>query len=204
MDDGRLREVYDDFASAYWIDSFVSDRLGGVAGLRRDLLAGLGGRVLDLATGTGQNAAHLGAAEAVVAVDLSPAMLARAQSRFVREGITVAPALASAGDLPFRDGAFDAVTSALSTCTFPDPVRALQEMARVVVSEGEVLLVEHGRSRVEGVARFQDRRAARHAAKAGCRWNQSPVALARAAGLQVVDVDTRRWGVFVAIRARPV
>jgi ubiquinone/menaquinone biosynthesis C-methylase UbiE len=54
--------------------------------------------------------------------------------------------LADAESLPFSDSTFDVVVSSLSTCTFSDPVIALQEMGRVCGPKGQVLLLEHGRS----------------------------------------------------------
>jgi ubiquinone/menaquinone biosynthesis C-methylase UbiE len=48
--------------------------------------------------------------------------------------------------LPFEDESFDTAVSSLSLCTFPDPVRALRQMARVCRADGRILLLDHGRS----------------------------------------------------------
>ncbi|NIN33964.1 MAG: methyltransferase domain-containing protein, partial [Gammaproteobacteria bacterium] len=88
-----------------------------------------------------------------------------------------------AESLTFADNSFDTVVSALSTCTFPDPIAALREMNRVCKPTGQILLVEHGRSSLRPLAHYQDRNAHAHYEKsAGCRWNQEPDQLVMAAG----------------------
>ncbi len=88
--------------------------------------------------------------------------------------------------LPFRNNNFDTVVSSLSTCTFPNPVAALEEMARVCRVGGKILLLEHGRSDHERLGRWQDRHADKFAEPLGCHWNNEPLELARNAGLKVL------------------
>ena len=76
-------------------------------------------------------------------------------------------------------------------------------MARVVRPGGPLLLLEHGRSRVGWIARFQDRVADRHYEQAGCRWNQDVHALLADAGLRVEAMRSRTFGVFTAVIAGP-
>jgi len=59
-------------------------------------------------------------------MNLSREMLAIAQTRASRLQMNVSFLLADAEVLPFSDKSFDTVVSSLSTCTFPDPVAALQ------------------------------------------------------------------------------
>jgi ubiquinone/menaquinone biosynthesis C-methylase UbiE len=108
-----------------------------------------------------------------------------------------------AQSLDFPDDSFDTVISALSTCTFPDPGAALREMDRVCRPDGRILLLEHGRSDVGPIARYQEWRADAHYAKAGCRWTQEPLAVARDAGLDVVAADSALFGIVTTIEARP-
>lgn len=109
----------------------------------------------------------------------------------------------SAQRLDFPDGTFDTVTTAMSTCTFPDPVGALREMARVTRPDGRMLLLEHGRSRVDWIARVQDHRADRHHRRTGCRSNQDVTAVLTAADLRIDATRSRTMGVFTAVVARP-
>jgi ubiquinone/menaquinone biosynthesis C-methylase UbiE len=105
--------------------------------------------------------------------------------------------------LEFADGIFDTVTSSLSTCTFPDPIQALGEMRRVLRSGGLILLLEHGHSSFPWFASFQDWNVLPHYQQnAGCRWNQEPLELITAAGLQIVQTKRFGLGMFHAIVAR--
>ncbi len=128
-------------------------------------------------------------------------MVEQARRRAGRLGMEVDVRVMAAEDLDFADGTFDAVTSALSTCTFPDPVGALREMGRVAKAGGRVLLFEHGRSSSGWLARFQERRAEKHYRSAGCRWTQEPDLLVAEAGLRVVEERGAFFGVFRAIQA---
>lgn len=111
--------------------------------------------------------------------------------------------LADAVALPFPGSSFDTVVSSLSTCTFPDPLAALKEIKRVCRPAGRVLLLEHGRSDRERLARWQDRHADRFAKPLGCHWNREPLELAQAAGLNVIETKRNFFGVFHSIVAKP-
>jgi hypothetical protein len=58
------------------------------------------------------------------------------------------------------------------------------------------LLLEHGRSRVGWVGRYQDRRAHSHFQAAGCRWNQEPRQIVQAGGLEILSANSSFFGVF--------
>ena len=156
-----------------------------------------------MACGLGLNRLYLPETVEYVGVDVSPAMLARAERRF--EGLERGDTLREmdAQDLAFPDDSFDTVISSLSTCTVPDPVAALREMARVCRPDGRILLVEHGRSDVGAIARFQDWRADAHYRAEGWRWNQEPLELVDRAGLSVRGITTGLLGIVTAIEATP-
>jgi ubiquinone/menaquinone biosynthesis C-methylase UbiE len=161
------------------------------------------GRVLDVACGVGTNRRYLPADVEYVGVDLSPDMLTKAAGRHddLERGESLLEM--DAQDLAFEDDSFDTVVSSLSTCTFPDPIAALQEMQRVCRPGGRILLLEHGRSSVGPIASVQEWRADAHFEKHACRWTQEPLELVRAAGLAVEDSSTALFGVITAIEARP-
>jgi ubiquinone/menaquinone biosynthesis C-methylase UbiE len=129
-------------------------------------------------------------------------MLNIAQKRAAKLSMNVSFSLTDAGALPFSNETFDTVVSSLSTCTFPDPVAALKEMARVCRPEGKVLLLEHGRSDRERLARWQDRHADQFAKPLGCHWNREPLAMMRKAGLMVNREQRFFFGIFHQIEAR--
>ena len=105
--------------------------------------------------------------------------------------------------LDFPDRSFDTVVSSLSLCTFPDPVAAVREMARVCQPGGRILLLEHGRSDHEWLGRWMDRRADRHAKRVGCCWNRHPLDIVQQAGLTLVNAKRSFLGIMHQIEARP-
>jgi len=106
---------------------------------------GPGDRVLDLAAGTGTSSLTFTAAGAdCVACDFSLGML---QAGHARAGGDRPPGRLSfvAGDalrLPFRDGAFDAVTISFGLRNVADPGAALAEMRRVTRPGGRLVVCE--------------------------------------------------------------
>ena len=97
--------------------------------------------VLDVATGTGAVARELLAQKncTVVGLDQSPEMLAEARRRLPPNVKLVE---ANADELPFPDGAFDALTFTYLLRYVPDPAATLRELARVVRSGGTVAGLE--------------------------------------------------------------
>jgi ubiquinone/menaquinone biosynthesis C-methylase UbiE len=198
----EISEKYDRFARWYdWVEG-VPDLLG-MSRLRRKLLKRASGKILEVAVGTGKNLPYYRPGSTVIALDLSREMLNSARKRAPKLALNISFVLGDAQRLPFRDKSFDTVVSSLSTCTFPNPVGALQEMARVCRLEGNVLLLEHGRSDREWLARWQDRHADNFAKPLGCHWNREPLKLVRDAGLKVNEAKRNFLGIFHQIEATP-
>lgn len=99
-----------------------------------------GDRVLDVACGTGvlarAAADRVGPDGEVVGLDMNPGMLAVAED--------LAPDLewrqGTAEELPFRDQSFDVVACQLSLMFFEDKQAAIQEMHRVLKSDGRLVV----------------------------------------------------------------
>jgi len=103
-----------------------------------------GERVLDIACGTGvvsRLAARRVAPRGTVSgLDLNESMLAVARRLPLPPGLTIDWRQGSALALPFADGVFDVVLCQQGLQFFPDRVKALREMHRVLVSGGRVAL----------------------------------------------------------------
>ena len=99
--------------------------------------------VLDVATGTGRLPFFLLAeplfAGRVVGLDASAGMLAQAAAKLAGHGDRAAFVHALAGDLPFADDTFAAVTCLEALEFLPDDAAALREMARVLRPGGVLL-----------------------------------------------------------------
>jgi len=180
-----------------WLDRLLTGRY------RRRQFGDATGRVLDVACGTGTNFRYLPRSVDLVGIDVSPEMLTKAREQLDRLARDGTLHRMDAQALEFDDDSFDTVVSSLSTCTFPDPIAALREMERVCRPGGRILLVEHGRSDVAPVARYQEWRAASKYERAGCRATQEPLAVVARAGLSVVDASTARLGTITMIEAHP-
>jgi ubiquinone/menaquinone biosynthesis C-methylase UbiE len=175
----------------------------GVWRLRRKLLQEASGKVLEVAAGTGKNFRYYPAGPRVIAVDLSLEMLKVAQRRAARLKGNIPVTVMDGEALAFPDRSFDTIASSLSLCTFPHPVAALKEMARVCKADGRILLLEHGRSEREWLGRWQDRRAEKHAAFMACHWNREPQELTRQAGLKLIAGTRTFFGIFHLIELKP-
>lgn len=106
------------------------------------------GSVLDVATGTGAVAIELVRQKGcrVVGIDQSPEMLEGAQARVEAAGLSDRITLVEGGaeQLPFPDGAFDALTFTYLLRYVEDPGATLAELARVVRPGGIVAALEFG------------------------------------------------------------
>jgi ubiquinone/menaquinone biosynthesis C-methylase UbiE len=200
----ELQSAYDEIATQYEKKIWFDQHILGVARQRKQLMSKAHGKILDVACGTGLNFPMFPPTSEITAVDVSPRMSEIAQQKAAALGLNVQVRIMDAQRLEFPNGSFDSVTSTLSTCTFPDPVQALQEMGRVCRPGGLILLLEHGHSSLPWIARFQDRHAYQHYQEnAGCRWNQDPLDLAQAAGLKVLTSKRAVLGIFYVIKAIP-
>jgi SAM-dependent methyltransferase len=100
---------------------------------------GAGHRVLDVAAGSGNislPAAKTGAT--VISTDLTPELLQRSQMRAAQLGLTLEWREANAHALPFPDGEFDIVMSAIGVMFAPDQQCAAGELIRVCRPGGTI------------------------------------------------------------------
>jgi ubiquinone/menaquinone biosynthesis C-methylase UbiE len=104
------------------------------------------GRTLEVAVGTGLNLPHYPADVELVGVELSPAMLERAQRRASDLGRDADLRLGDATALEFPDASFDSAVCTFSLCTIPDDAAAVAELRRVLRPGGRLLFAEHVRS----------------------------------------------------------
>ena len=200
----QLQNAYDEIADQYEKKVWFDQHILGVARLRKNLLSKANGKILEVACGTGQNLPLFAPNSKITAVDLSPKMLEIARENATKHGLNVNLFVMDVEKLEFPDGSFDTVVSTLSTCTFPNPIKALQEMKRVCRPGGLLLLLEHGHSDLPWFAKYQDRHEYQHYLDhAGCRWTQDPLDLAQSAGIKVFQSKRNILGMFHSIEAQP-
>jgi ubiquinone/menaquinone biosynthesis C-methylase UbiE len=175
----------------------------GVRDQRRRMMDGVTGRVLEIAAGTGLNVPLYPATAAEIhAVEPDRHMLAKLVAKAPTSTVPLHLYRADACDLPFADGVFDAAIIAFALCTIPDPVRALDEVHRVVHPGGMLRFLEHVRSGNDYAARWQDRINPLWGKIAGgCRLNQPTVAILESTRWEIDDMWRSGGGFVVAGQA---
>ena len=115
--------------------------------IRPLLFQGLSGRLLDAGVGTGRNFPFYPRGSDVVGIDLSPAMLARAERRRGTAAASVQLQQMDVTRLTFPNGSFDGAVATFLFCALPDDLQvpALKELGRVVKPSGSIRLLEYTR-----------------------------------------------------------
>ncbi len=150
----EVRQMFSSIATRYDVTnevlSFGIHRLWRRTTVRRSG-AKQGDSILDCATGTGDLALvfkrKVGASGRVVGTDFCPEMLQSAPAKAEQAGLSVEFQVADAMALPFADNAFDVASISFGIRNVDDPVKCLQEMARVVKPGGRVVVLEFGQPR---------------------------------------------------------
>jgi demethylmenaquinone methyltransferase/2-methoxy-6-polyprenyl-1,4-benzoquinol methylase len=115
--------------------------------IRPRMFQGLAGRVLDAGVGTGRNLPFYPPGAEVVGVDISEAMLRRAERRRVALGVRLELHQMDVTRLDLPDNSFDAAVSTFLLCVLPEEQQtpALRELGRVVKPGGTIRLLEYVR-----------------------------------------------------------
>jgi ubiquinone/menaquinone biosynthesis C-methylase UbiE len=182
------------FARAYDPLVWVGEH-AGMRALRQEVVGRARGRTLEIGGGTGLNLAYYpDEVDDLVLVEPDAAMRSRLEERLSRSGRRARLFDSPAECLPCADASVDTVVSTLVLCTVDAPDVALQEIARVLRPDGQLLFVEHVRSESPWLARWQDRLVTpwRHFAR-GCRCNRATTQLILASGFRLDDVRESSW-----------
>jgi ubiquinone/menaquinone biosynthesis C-methylase UbiE len=143
---GNLRGIYDSIAAHYDFEHALITARADQRGRRLlvDAAVREGDTVLDCGSGTGTTALmaarKVGPKGKVALFDLSDGMLAVAQEKAARQGLTDRLTFQT-GDmvhLPFADESFDVVLSTYSLCPLYDPKRGALELYRVTRPGGRI------------------------------------------------------------------
>jgi demethylmenaquinone methyltransferase / 2-methoxy-6-polyprenyl-1,4-benzoquinol methylase len=118
-------------------------------------------QILDVATGTGDLAIAISKLnpEKIIGIDIALNMLKIAEEKTSRLGLSgmISFVEGDSEHIPFPDGSFDAVTVAFGVRNYENLDRGLQEMRRVLVPGGSMLILEFsqpGSMLMRGLYRF--------------------------------------------------
>lgn len=170
----------------------------------------LGGRVLDVGVGTGLELPMFSNAVKITGVDLSEPMLQIARKRVADLNLTNVEDLRvmDAMNLEYADDSFDGAVAPYVITTVPDPVRTMDEMARVVRPGGEIIIVNHigaDSGPIAMIERFMEKRAEKLGWRPQFPWEIIGDWIKSRPGLELVE--RRRLnplGLFTIARIRKV
>jgi ubiquinone/menaquinone biosynthesis C-methylase UbiE len=172
---------------------WLNDRLNAdptLEQIRAEAVSGASGRVVEIGFGSGLNLSHYPrAVQSLVAVEPNDGMHARARPRIAASRFPVEVIQGTAEHLPLADAGFDTAVSTLTLCTVADPARVLSELRRVLRPQGRLLLMEHGLSEDDGVARWQRRlNGVQRILACGCNLNRPIAELVQAHGFRFESI----------------
>jgi ubiquinone/menaquinone biosynthesis C-methylase UbiE len=118
---------------------------GRYQAMRPVLFAGLNGSILDAGVGTGRNIAFYPEGATVTGIDLSPAMLCRAERRRAETGREMTLVEMDVRSTTFPSDHFDTVVATFLFCVLDRDQQgpALEELARICKPDGEIRLLEY-------------------------------------------------------------
>lgn len=196
----RVTRRYERLAPVYDLYNTPMERMGGDR-RRRRLLSLARGDVLEVGIGTGRNLECYPRGIELTGIDVSGRMLERAQGRAGRLSLDVRLERADVQELPWPDRSFDTVVATCVFCSVADPIRGLQEVQRVVKSDGQVLLLEHVRPTGRVLGWLADVMSPLTRRLLGPALNRRTGENVVTAGLEIAAI--RRDGIWREIVARP-
>lgn len=156
---------------------------------RRRTIFGSQHTVLEVGVGSGLNLPLYRNVDCIYAIDPSPELIALSERRMNQARQPVLLVRASAETLPFKTESFHTVVITWTLCTIAQPMKALQEMHRVLRANGQLLFVEHGLAPELRVIRWQNRLAPLwKRISGGCHLNRKMDELIRSGGFEIVEL----------------
>ncbi len=148
------------------------------------------GTVVEIGIGSGLNLPFYGDnVERLYGIDPSEELLRMARKKADSTRFPVEFSTHSAEALPLGNHCADTVITTFTLCTIPDPVKALQEMKRVLKPGGSLLFAEHGLAPDASVKRWQRRlNPIWNRIAGGCNLDRKIDELIDAAGFRVVEL----------------
>jgi methyltransferase OMS1 len=208
-----LSDRFDREAEGYDEKVDVSETLLLLTSKRKNLTAQAKGHVLEVAVGTGRNIPYYNTKQCatVTLLDASGPMLAVAKRKWIdthkeyfsrvsfKQQSALEPMVPPYGA---QDG-YDTVIHTMGLCSTPEPVKLLQNIEASTNENGQILLLEHGKSHYDWLNSLLDKTAPAHADEHGCWWNKDIGKIVEESGLEVVDIKRYNFGTTWWLQLKP-
>jgi methyltransferase OMS1 len=208
-----LIDRFDKEADGYDEKVDMSETLLFLTSRRKKLTALAKGHVLEVAVGTGRNIPYYDTkqCDTVTLLDASGPMLAVAKRKWIdthkeyfsrvsfKQQSALDPIVPPYGA---QDG-YDTVIQTMGLCSTPEPVKLLQNIEASTNENGQILLLEHGKSHYGWLNDMLDKTAPAHADEHGCWWNKDIGQIVEESGLEVVKIKRYNFGTTWWVELRP-
>lgn len=182
---------YAKYVLARFIDLAMKNK--ETARLRAEWLPQARGDVLEVGIGSGLNLPFYSSqVRRVYGLDPSIKLQRLARERMAGTPLDVEFFVQSAEDsVPLSNASVDTVVLTWTLCSIPNASTALQQMKRVLKTDGRLIFLEHGRAPDRGVVAWQDRLTpVWKRVSGGCHLNRKIDELIEAAGFRISELRT--------------
>lgn len=151
----RIKERYDRVAKFYdalnfFVEWFASKH-------RKKILRQAKGNILEVGVGTGSSFRDYLPNEHITAVDISRKMLWRAKEKLKNYNGNINLSREDVQNLSFKDETFNTIFTSWVFCSVTDPIKGLAELRRVLRKDGQLLMLEHVRSKSKTLGCLMDK-----------------------------------------------
>jgi ubiquinone/menaquinone biosynthesis C-methylase UbiE len=197
--DHSAKASFDGVARFYDSFYFIVERF--TSRHRRELLHRARGKILEIGVGTGTSFKDYPPRQQIVSVDTSEEMLRRAERKRSNYNGKIELRKEDVQNLSFKDEAFDTVFSSWVFCSVTDPAKGLSEVRRVLKKGGQLLMLEHVRSKNKMLGRLMDKLNPLVSRLGVGNINRDTVQYLRQAGFKIEEESNIAYDVVKAVVA---
>lgn len=200
-DTEKIRKRYNRAAKVFDLTENMMEK-GKMGQWREMIWKEAKGKVLEVGAGTGKNIRHYPDSVEVTAIDFSEKMLEKAREKAQKLGKKVDLRLMDAQELGFPDETFDTVITTCVFCSVPDAVKGLKEIRRVCRKDGQIIMLEHVRSKNTITGLVMDLLNPLVVRLAGANINRDTVNNLKKAGLNVTTENNLMMDIVKHIKCK--
>lgn len=160
------------------------------------------GKILEVGVGAGANIPYYPDDTEVVGIDISDKMLLRAEKKARKYNKKIVLEKADVQNLNFPDDTFDTVVSTCGFCSVTDPVKGLEEVRRVLKDDGQLLMIEHVKSKNKIIGKVMEVINPYVVKIVGANINRDTISNIKRAGLKIDKDQNLIYDILKFIKAK--